>query len=124
MIEKITIVLLMASLLLLFIKNNKMSAQIADMKLALIEKTYGIKDNDPVKEDFLKFVSESREWAFEYIEEVQQGLQKFVDGVDKHISYFDEYGDSMAFKPNYESLAKISKEYKELKKLLPTEENK
>ena len=74
------------------------------------------------QENFLKFLSDSRDWAFNYIEEVQSGLNKFVSDIEPEINYFKEYGDLMAMQPNYYSLKKISQAYEELKKLLPKEE--
>jgi hypothetical protein len=80
-------------------------------------------DNDVHKENFIKFLSDSRDWAYEYIETVQSGLNKFVSDVDADISYFDEYGDALSMsRPDYKSMKNISKAYKELKNLLPVEE--
>lgn len=73
-------------------------------------------------EGFLKFVSDSRDWAFQYIEEFQAGLQNFVSSVEPEINYFKEYGDIMSMSPNYYSLKKIVEEYEKLKELLPKEE--
>lgn len=75
--------------------------------------------DDVHKESFIKFLSDSRDWAFEYIENVQNGLTEFTNALDKDIEYFDTFGDSMSIKPNYELLQKISIEYKKLKSLLP-----
>jgi hypothetical protein len=75
--------------------------------------------DDVHKESFIKFLSDSRDWAFEYIETVQKGLTTFVEKVDKDIERFDKYGDSVAMQPNYDSLKNISEAYKELKTLLP-----
>ena len=75
------------------------------------------------KENFIKFLSESRDWAYEYIETVQKGLNSFVDSVDSEINHFDNYGDTLSMvRPDYQAMSKISKSYKELKKLLPIEE--
>jgi hypothetical protein len=79
-------------------------------------------DSDIHKENFIKFLSDSRDWAFAYIEEVQRGLTKFVDDVEPEISYFKEYGDLTSMKPNYYSLKRITDAYEELTKLLPKEE--
>jgi hypothetical protein len=79
-------------------------------------------DSDIHKENFIKFLSDSRDWAFAYIEEVQRGLTKFVDDVEPEINYFKEYGDLTSMKPNYYSLKKITDAYEELTKLLPKEE--
>ena len=79
-------------------------------------------DSDIHKENFIKFLSDSRDWAFSYIEEVQRGLTKFVDDVEPEINYFKEYGDLTSMKPNYYSLKRITEAYEELTKLLPKEE--
>jgi hypothetical protein len=79
-------------------------------------------DNDVHKENFIKFLSDSRDWAYEYIEDVQSGLKKFVNEIEPEIAYFDEYGLVGDAYPHYHSMKKISQEYKELKKLLPEKE--
>jgi hypothetical protein len=88
-------------------------------------KTKENSDESIHKENFIKFLSDSRLWAFEYIENVQKGLTKFVNDVDADISYFDEYGDALSMsRPDYPSMKNISKAYKELKTLLPEDEIK
>ena len=79
-------------------------------------------DNDIHKENFIKFLSDSRDWAYQYIKDVQDGLEKFVNEIEPEIAYFDEYGLVGDAYPHYHSMKKISAEYKELKKLLPSEE--
>jgi hypothetical protein len=81
-------------------------------------------DSDVHKENFIKFLSDSRDWAYLYIEDVQKGLTKFVNEIEPEIAYFDEYGLVGESYPHYHSMKKISTEYKELKKFLPTEEDK
>jgi len=78
-------------------------------------------ESDIHKDNFIKFISDSRDWAFQYIEEVQDGLKKFIEDIDPEIEYFKEYGDVMAMQPNYYSMKKIVESYNELKKLLPGE---
>ncbi len=68
---------------------------------------------------FLKFVSDSRDWAYQYIDEAQEGLNKFITDIEPEIAYFDEYGEVGSAYPHYHSMKKISGAYKELKKLLP-----
>ena len=80
-------------------------------------------EKEVMNESFLKFVSDSRDWAFKYIEDVQKGLSKFVNEVDKDIKYFDSYGSTGLPSPNTDILKKISIAYKELKDLLPEENN-
>ena len=74
------------------------------------------------KENFIKFLSDSRDWAYKYIEDVQNGLKSFINETAPEINYFREYGDTMSMAPNYYSMKKISEEYEKLKKLLPEEE--
>ena len=95
-------------------------------KLIELQNDKDLKTNESVhKENFVKFISESRDWAFAYIEEVQDGLSQFVNEVDSYIEYFDTYGNVISVeRPDYAAMVQISKSYKELKKLLPTEEKK
>jgi hypothetical protein len=84
-----------------------------------------IKSDESVhKENFIKFLSDSRDWAYEYIENVQIGLSNFINETAPEINYFKEYGDTIAMAPNYYSMKKISEEYEKLKTLLPIEETK
>jgi hypothetical protein len=75
------------------------------------------KEND--SDAFLKFVSDSRDWAYQYIEDFQSSLNKFITDIEPEIAYFDEYGEVGSAYPHYHSMKKISGAYKELKKLLP-----
>ena len=79
-------------------------------------------DESVHKENFIKFISDSRDWAYEYIEEVQTGLKHFIDETAPEIQYFRDYSDTMALAPNYYSMKKISEEYDKLKELLPSDE--
>ncbi len=79
-------------------------------------------DSDIHKENFIKFLSDSRDWAFSYIEDVQSGLTTFISDIEPEINYFKEYGDIVSMQPNYYSLKKITEAYDELVKLLPKEE--
>ena len=78
-------------------------------------------EDDIHKENFIKFLSDSREWAYEYIESVQAGLNKFVQEVEPEIEYYKTYGIVVEgmIAPHDKALKKISKEFEELKKLLP-----
>ena len=75
------------------------------------------------QENFLKFISDSRDWAFEYIEKVQSGLSNFIDSIDSDIAHFDQYGDVISTnRPDYDAMKRISVAYMELKKLLPEDQ--
>lgn len=73
------------------------------------------------QDSFFKFVSDSREWAFEYIDNVQNELKSFIDIADKEFDHFDKYGVVVEGSPLHRSMTVLSKEYKKLKKLLPEE---
>lgn len=76
-------------------------------------------DEDIHKENFIKFLSDSRDWAFGYIEDVQKGLEKFISYVEPEINYFNENNDTSKGTDYHNFMKKFSKEYKELKKLMP-----
>jgi hypothetical protein len=97
----------------------------AAMNLVLEAQNLSPSDVDIHQENFIKFLSDSREWAFEYIEDFQTSLQKFMDEVQPQIDYYNKYGiviEGMA-PPHDFALKKISKEVEELKKFLPQEQN-
>lgn len=124
-------VVIFSLLSFLMVKNRRLKkkVKVLSVSLARVEEMVKLsrkdeKDNDVHKENFIKFISDSRDWAYQYIEDVQEGLASFVNAVEPEISYFDEYGLVGEAYPHYHSMQKISKEYKELKKLLPIEEDK
>jgi len=88
---------------------------------ASIQSPVSKEDQDIHKENFIKFLSDSRDWAFEYIEDVQKQLENFIRDIEPEIMYFDEYGVVGDAYPHYHSMKKISSAYKDLKKLLPEE---
>ena len=101
----------------LFIENTLLQEYV---DLTKSTKTKENSDESIHKENFIKFLSDSRDWAFSYIESVQKGLTKFVNDVDADVSHFDKYGDAVSMsRPDYPSMKNISKAYKELKTLLP-----
>lgn len=109
------------SLYLLQVKKNKVilanTLQLLIMQQSLNDENKT--DQEKANEDFLKFVSDSRDWAYAYIEDIQESLNKFIKDIEPEIAYFDEYGIASSAYPHYHSMKKISGAYKELKKLLP-----
>ena len=70
---------------------------------------------------FLKFVTESRDWAFQYIEETQLIITNFVEIVGPVLDYYNKFG-RISENP---SMNKIFDAYQNLIKVLPqTEKNK
>jgi hypothetical protein len=134
MIEFVAFALFIILFFILIFKNVQLKVKLSSTTLELIkahldktilsEKLLELSDKknkleDPSSEAFLKFVSDSRDWAYQYIENVQTSLNKFITDIEPEVVYFDAYGDLMGAEPNYNSMKKISGAYKELKKLLP-----
>jgi hypothetical protein len=117
-----------ATLTALIKANNVLSKTIIDKFILqeyidTIQSSKDMKTDEEIhQESFLNFVSESIDWAFEYIENVQAALNKFVAETDPSIEYFEKYGDVVAG-PNNELLKKISVSYKELKNILPKDQD-
>lgn len=69
-------------------------------------------------EGFVKFLSESRDWAFQYIETTQSEIKKFVEIVGPQMEYYDKYG-RIINSVHTKSMNKIFDAYQELVNLLP-----
>ena len=82
-------------------------------------------DLDVHTQSFIKFLSDSRDWAYQYIEDVQGGIKKFMDEVGPQLEYYNNYGVVVEgmLPPHDFALKKITKEVEELKKFLPEESN-
>ncbi len=78
-------------------------------------------DQDIHKENFIKFLSDSRDWAYEYIENVQSEIKKMKEEVGPDIEYYEEYGIASEgmFPPYDNAMKKLCLAYRNLEKLLP-----
>jgi len=97
-----------------FLENVTLT-QYADEAKSLKE----LSENDVHRENFIKFLSDSRDWAFTYIEDVQNGLTKFVEEIDPSINYFSDFSTMSEGNPLHNEMKIISNAYKDLKKFLP-----
>lgn len=86
----------------------------------LIERVTNL--DEAANESYVKFITDSRNWAYEYIEEVQDKLSIFASKVEPQLDYFNTYGKSTT-SPHTIILEEIDSAYKDLKSVLP-EENK
>jgi hypothetical protein len=68
---------------------------------------------------FLKFVSDSRDWAFQYIEQVQKALVEFDNVVAPQLEWVNTYGKVAGETVHTETITKISEAYYKLKSVLP-----
>jgi hypothetical protein len=88
-------------------KNKKLASRVADL-------------NEAANESYVKFISDSRDWAYEYIETVQDHLSRFASKVEPQLNYFNTYG--MTVQGPHTILAKeIGEAYEELKTIMPQE---
>ena len=68
---------------------------------------------------FVKFISQSRDWAFEYIEEVQKVLNEFDEEIAPRLNWANTYGKTAGDTVHTETITKISEAYDKLKSVLP-----
>jgi len=68
---------------------------------------------------FLKFVSDSRDWAFQYIEEVQEALSEFDKAVAPRFEWSKTYGQAVGDNVHSDAIKTISEAYDKLKSVLP-----
>jgi hypothetical protein len=68
---------------------------------------------------FVKFISQSRDWAFEYIEEVQASLSEFDKTVDPLLKWAMRFGILNGETAHTKILREISEAYDKLKSVLP-----
>jgi hypothetical protein len=99
----------------LFFKNSILEQKVESFDAAA---TYDIH-----QENFIKFLSDSRDWAFDYIDNSQKQIKEFVDIADKEFAFFDVYGSLSEGHLYQDTMQTISSEYKKLKNLLPKETN-
>ena len=68
---------------------------------------------------FLKFVSDSRDWAFEYIEQVQKALDEFDKEVAPQLEWANSFGNLAGETTHTSTIKIISEAYDKLKSVLP-----
>ena len=129
-VSSILLIMFLSSFLyasVMWLKNKKLTNALNQCNIDneiigkhMLQELKVLEDNEQqAKDDFIKFLSESREWSYSYIEDVQSMLGKFIKDIEPEINYFDEYGIVGSSYPHYYSMKKISSAYKELKSLLP-----
>jgi hypothetical protein len=126
------IVVLIVSVINLKIKNRRLAVELLqstiDHNIALTMLAEELKKNENVSvektDGFLKFISESRDLAFEYIEKVQDSLVKFKSEVDPEIEYMLTYGTATGDSLSLKAFKKIEKAYKKLMNEALPQENK
>jgi hypothetical protein len=129
----VIIVGLVISIINLKIRNRKLAKELLqstiDHNIALTMLAEELKRKEEVSvektDGFLKFISESRDLAFEYIEKVQDSLVKFKGEVDPEIEYMLTYGQVTGDSLSLKAFKKIEKAYRKLmNEALPQEDKK
>ena len=90
----------------------------ANKKIQELEKQIeqlNLKESD----GFVKFLSSSRDWAFEYIEEVQKALAEFDEEVAPRLEWATTFGRLAGDTVHTDTINTISEAYNKLKTLLP-----
>jgi hypothetical protein len=108
-------------------KIKKLTSQVIQISLdkAVIseelKKVLDQKDSESIEqtEGFLKFISQSRDWAFDYIEQVQAALLEFKNKVEPQILYAKTYGTVSGQSPHTIIIDRISDAYENLVKVMP-----
>jgi hypothetical protein len=126
-ILSLIIVILLINNLVIRSKNKKLSIEIIQIALdkavisQKLKEQLDKKDSDSTEqsEGFLKFISQSRDWAFDYIEHVQAALLEFKKKVEPQILYAKTYGTVSGESPHSVIIDKISDAYDELAKVMP-----
>ena len=121
------IVILLINNLAIRSKNRKLSAEVIQIALdkavisQRLKEELDKKDSDSIEqsEGFLKFISQSRDWAFDYIEQVQAALLEFKNRVEPQILYAKTYGTTTGESPHTIIIDRISDAYDELAKIMP-----
>lgn len=74
-------------------------------------------------EAFNKFISQSRDWAFSYIEDVQNKILKLKTDLENDVKFFNKFSEITSEYPHHEAMKKFVEHYKHLTSLLPEDKN-
>jgi hypothetical protein len=112
------------------LQNNKLKANLTQ---EVIDRTIVMEEmrklmaeldikNSNQNDGFLKFVSDSREAAFKYIEEVQAAINEFDSKVGPAVKYYKETGKMLDRRPS-ELVRELSEAYDKLMASMPKEDD-
>jgi hypothetical protein len=73
-------------------------------------------------DDFIKFLSDSRDWAFTYIEDAQEKISEFDKQIQEISEWNRTYGSVVGDTPHNSKIEEINLAYDKIRSLLP--ENK
>jgi hypothetical protein len=99
--------MLVTSLMITKKKNKELEVRLANRE-------------EIANESYVKFLNESRNSAYEYIEDVQGQLIAFASKVEPQLNYFNTYGTAVQG-PHTILVKEFSEAYEELKTVMPQE---
>jgi|APGre2960657505_1045072.scaffolds.fasta_scaffold03114_3 hypothetical protein len=103
-------------------KNIQILAQTIELLMMQEENQKHTKtEKEQFNEDFLKFISDSREYAFKYIEVTQDKVNSFINDVGPVIDYLEAYAPPVLAETQRISLVDG---YKIIKTILPEDYGK
>lgn len=106
--------------------TNLVHQQLADKAMMAIRITELSEQVDKEKlqntDGFIRFISESRDWAFDYIEGVQAELIEFDKVMGPILHWNSSYGTVLGDTPHSLKIEEISLAYEKIKNLLPKDE--
>jgi hypothetical protein len=103
---------LLSTMLVTFLMITKKKNKELEMRLANREEI--------ANESYVRFLNESRNSAYEYIEDVQGQLVAFASKVEPQLNYFNTYGTAVQG-PHTILVKEFSEAYEELKTVMPQE---
>jgi hypothetical protein len=88
-ISSVVITVLLYLVIWLWLRNRRVLAQAAQSefdRLMTLAQLENVKTNNEVEQTdgFLKFISDSRDWAFDYIEKVQDAINAYDEALSKN----------------------------------------
>lgn len=98
--------------------QSEMHKHMLGQKIEELQKELSSKELSET-DGFIKFISQSRDWAFEYIEEVQKALVEFDEVVAPQLEWATTYGRLAGDTVHTNTINTISEAYNKLKTLLP-----
>jgi hypothetical protein len=98
--------------------QSEMHKHMLGQKIEELQKELSTKELSET-DGFVKFISQSRDWAFEYIEEVQKALTEFDKEVAPQLEWANTYGRLAGDTVHTNTVNIVSEAYKKLKAVLP-----
>jgi biopolymer transport protein ExbB/TolQ len=104
--------------ILSFYIQSEMHKHMLGQRIEELQKELSTKELSET-DGFVKFISQSRDWAFQYIEEVQKALTEFDEVVDPLLKWAMRFGILNGETAHTKILREISEAYDKLKSVLP-----